>query len=80
MIYLSGGGGGILLGSSIHHLQAPGNPNGRTDALLTSTGSNGDTVGVGSMYTDSASGTVYFKTGGISAGAPSGTWTALNVP
>jgi hypothetical protein len=80
-IYLTGSGGGLTLGNGVYQLQAPGNPNSRTDALLTSTSTTGvDSVAVGSMYTDSASGTVYFKTASVNAGNPSGTWTALTIP
>ena len=64
-------------------LTAQGDPNARTDELLTMMSHTGvDSVRIGSLYIDSSDGGggIYVKTGSVGANPPSGQWTLLSVP
>lgn len=73
-------GSGLLLGGGCYLLHAEGDPNERTDRLLTGVRkSSGDSISLGSLFIDTGSGTVYVKIGVISVSAPSGVWDAVLV-
>lgn len=70
--------GGILLGNGVYIFQGAGDPNSRTDELLTSVNGATDSVSLGSLYIDRSAPALYQKTGAISVSAPAGTWTQIS--
>ncbi len=68
---------GHLLGHGVYRFEGEGDPNSRSDRLLTSISREGnDSVSLGSLYLERATGALYNKTGRISVASPTGTWTA----
>lgn len=66
---------GLLLGYKTYILRGAYDPNTATSGILTERGTQGDSIGLGSLFLRYDSGQMYLKTNVISAAAPSGTWT-----
>lgn len=73
-------GSGLLLGGGCYVLHAEGDPNERTDKLLTAVRKgNGDSLSLGTLFIDTAGGVVYVKTAAIDPDHPSGLWQVIQV-